>query len=234
MRRRYRVSQVLAASTAILALTIGLRTSDANAAVAAPNCAGACAAVAPDTSGAAAAGRSAEIVMGQRAVYAKHIITGPDDQVLVRFLGRSSMLIGPNSDITIDEFVFDPNTGSERLALSAVHGVLRYSGSMISRSPEAVSIRTAVGTIGAHGGEFLLALAPNGHLNVVSLDRDGPTVTGQSGMPQILSRSVSLISIAGPGAAASSPIPLSAESWARLIAQATAETAVTRAVATAH
>ena len=38
------------------------------------------------------------------------------------------MSIGPNSDLTIDEFVFDPNTNTGKLAMSATRGVMRYIG----------------------------------------------------------------------------------------------------------
>ena len=39
-------------------------------------------------------------------------------QTQLLFLDESSMSIGPNSDLTIDQFVYDPRTGSGKLAMT--------------------------------------------------------------------------------------------------------------------
>jgi len=158
-------------------------------------------------------------------------VEGAEETVRIRFADRSSLTLGPNSDIVVDAFAVDPDTGARNLRLRAAHGVLRYAAGNTGRAPGAVTIETGAGTVADRGGVFLLALAPSGRLDVVSLDRDGPTVTGRSGAPQTLARPVSLVTVTSVGAAASQPLPLSAESWARFVAEAAAEAVPHRAVA---
>ena len=217
MQCRRRLPQIAAASTAILGLVMGL---GASAATAAPERVGFCGATNPSASGTPPGDGPRQLVIGQDVTLHEHIVTGPDGQVLIWFLDQSTMSVGPNSDVVVDEFVFDPKTSTGKLTLSAARGVLRYVGGKISKAENAVSLHTDVGTIGVRGGVFLAAIAPHGGLNVVSLEGQGPTVAGRSGPPQTLAHPVNIVTIAGPGAAASAPVPLSAESWQRFVAQA--------------
>jgi hypothetical protein len=66
------------------------------------------------------------------------------------------MTIGPNSDLTIDRFVYDPNTGTGQLAMTATKGVMRYVGGRLSKHENAVTIRTNVALIGVRGGIVLV------------------------------------------------------------------------------
>lgn len=67
------------------------------------------------------------------------------------FLDGSALTIGPNSDVTLDEYVYDADRGVGRTAISIARGVLRFVGGGISkRTP--VEIRTPTATMGIRGG----------------------------------------------------------------------------------
>ena len=68
---------------------------------------------------------------------------------------NSSMSIGPNSDLTIDQFVYDPKTGTGKLAMSATRGLLRYVGGKLSKQDDAVTLRTSTATLAVRGGAFI-------------------------------------------------------------------------------
>jgi hypothetical protein len=73
------------------------------------------------------------------------------------FLDKTTMTIGPNSDLLIDEFVYDPGAGSGQFAASLTRGALRFVGGQISHTAGA-TINTPSATIGIRGGGLVAAL----------------------------------------------------------------------------
>jgi hypothetical protein len=59
------------------------------------------------------------------------------------------MSIGPNSDLTIDQFVYDPRTGTGKLAMTTTRGLLRFVGGKLSKQEDAVTMRTTTATLAA-------------------------------------------------------------------------------------
>ena len=62
------------------------------------------------------------------------ITTNANDRAHLVFLDGSSLTVGPNAQLTIDKFVFDPNTKTGELAINASKGVLRLVGGKISKN----------------------------------------------------------------------------------------------------
>src|SRR6185437_15409546 len=90
-------------------------------------------AVNPDANGTPPGGVSRRLVIGQSVVFNERITTTEGGQTQLLFLDESAMTVGPNSDLTIDQFVYDPNTGTGKLAMSMTRGVLRYVGGKLSK-----------------------------------------------------------------------------------------------------
>ena len=83
------------------------------------------------------------------------ITTSANDRAHLVFLDGSSLTVGPNARLTIDRFVFDPNTKTGELAINASRGVLRMVGGRISKSSP-ITITTPSATIGIRGGITML------------------------------------------------------------------------------
>jgi hypothetical protein len=64
------------------------------------------------------------------------------------------MTIGPNSDLTIDEYVYDPSANTGKLAATLGKGALRFVGGQISHNGDA-EIKTASALIGIRGGVMM-------------------------------------------------------------------------------
>ena len=67
------------------------------------------------------------------------------------FLDKTSMTIGPNSDLAIDEYVYDPNTNTGKLAATLGKGVMRFVGGQISHAGNA-QVTTPNAVVGIRGG----------------------------------------------------------------------------------
>jgi hypothetical protein len=85
-------------------------------------------------------------------VQANEIIsTTNDDRAHVVFLDGTTLTVGPNSQMTIDKFVYDPTTQKGELAVNATKGVFRLIGGRISKTA-AITVNTPSSTMGIRGG----------------------------------------------------------------------------------
>jgi hypothetical protein len=174
-------------------------------------------AVNPDVTGTAPGTASRQVVIGQDVVFNERFTTGPLGQTQLLFLDESAMTIGPNSDLTIDQFVYDPKSGTGQLAMSASRGLLRFVGGKLSKQEEGVSLRTSTATLAVRGGAFLLDLTTEGRMEAIFIYGRNLTVTGADGVTQTLQRPGFAISIGGPGGAPSAPFPVPPGRIAQLV-----------------
>lgn len=94
------------------------------------------------------------ISIGQSIAHKERIQTKASGSVQLLFLDKTSMTIGPNSDLTIDEYVYDPSANTGKLAATLSKGALRFVGGQISHNGDA-EIKTASALIGIRGGVML-------------------------------------------------------------------------------
>ena len=82
--------------------------------------------------------------------------TGPDGSMGVIFNDDTSLSLGPESMLVIDEFVFAPRQGRYSIALRMVKGTLAYFSGLISKlAPESAHIETPTSSIGIRGTKFV-------------------------------------------------------------------------------
>jgi hypothetical protein len=88
-------------------------------------------------------------------VFTKDIVqTGEHGSVGITFVDNSVFSTGPNSQIGLDEFRFDPVAGGEMLA-SMPRGTLSVvSGEITKKSPDALKITTPAAVLGVRGTTF--------------------------------------------------------------------------------
>lgn len=79
------------------------------------------------------------------------ITTQANDRAHLMFLDGTSLSVGPNAQLTIDKFVYDPTTKTGDLAINASKGVFRLVGGKISKT-NAITVTTPSSTIGIRGG----------------------------------------------------------------------------------
>lgn len=100
-------------------------------------------------------------VLGDNVIYNERIETSTGGLVQVLLVDGSTFTVGANSDLVIDEFVYDPNAGTGKLVASFSKGVARFVGGKLSKNQGGVTVKTPVGTIGIRGGIANLNLSGN-------------------------------------------------------------------------
>ena len=77
------------------------------------------------------------------------IVASPNGLAQIIFIDNTRIVIGPNSRLTIDTFVFNPDNTAQKVAITAIKGTFRF---ISGNSPSgAYSIRTPNMTIGIRG-----------------------------------------------------------------------------------
>jgi len=91
----------------------------------------------------------------------------PDDILQTSGDGRLGVILqdgtriglGPNTELKIDRFVYEPAEGNCALLLRLTRGVLAYVSGRIARlAPDAVTVETPVGVLGLRGTHFAVSI----------------------------------------------------------------------------
>jgi hypothetical protein len=130
------------------------------------------------------------------------VTTHGDDRAHLVFLDGTSLTVGPNARLTIDKFVYNPNSKTGDLAITASQGVLRLVGGKISKT-NAITINTPSGTIGIRGGIGVFGVSSD-KTTAAFLYGQIMSLTGRQGQTQNAIRPGSVMSV-NFGAAAGLP-----------------------------
>lgn len=109
------------------------------------------------------AGVGRNLAGGQEIFLGDRIVTGPGGGLQILLLDGTTFSIGPNTSMVIDEFVFNPATGTGKLTASVARGTLRViSGRLARQEQEAIRVRLPAATVGVRGTMALFSGGPNG------------------------------------------------------------------------
>ena len=95
----------------------------------------------------------------------------------ILFTDGTNLTVGPNSDLVIDRFSYDPDTTVGDLAAKLARGLVRFVGGQISKRGRA-AIETPVAVIGVRGGIAVVEHGDAGETSAVLLFGAELTVTG--------------------------------------------------------
>lgn len=83
--------------------------------------------------------------------------TGDKSSLGVTFKDETVLSFGPNTELTVDEYLYAPTQGKLKLGSSLARGSMNYVSGVIAKlQPEAVSVATPAGTIGVRGTQFVV------------------------------------------------------------------------------
>ena len=97
---------------------------------------------------------------GEGVYFLETVESGIDSGLQILLLDETTFTVGPQSEIIIDEMVYDPG-GNSKLIVSVAKGAFRYiSGEIAKQNPQNVAIRTPNGEIGIRGTSFFAVSTP--------------------------------------------------------------------------
>jgi len=114
-------------------------------------------AVNPNAMGTPPGGADRVLTIGSSIVVKERVRTTDAGSTQLLFPDQSTLNLGANSDMVIDEYFYDPAAKSGTMVASATKGVLRYVGGQISHT-SGVTIMTPSAVLGIRGGIATLVL----------------------------------------------------------------------------
>ena len=173
-------------------------------------------------------GGSRVIEIGAQVVSNERIVTSNTGSVQIVFIDKTTLNIGPNAELVIDRFVFNPATAQGEMALSLTKGALRLVGGQATHTGGA-TVTTPAASIGIRGGIAQISHCPPG-----TGERCGPQGTqatnvfgrmtiASGGGTELITRPGFTSNIASAGAAPSPPVRASAAIIALGIAGTTSQ-----------
>lgn len=101
--------------------------------------------------------------------------SGPDAGLQVILLDETVFSIGPDAELSIDEFVFDPTTDAGSVAASVTKGAFRFiTGRVAIKDPKRMNVRLPQATIGVRGTMVAGEVRPAENVSEVVLLGPGP------------------------------------------------------------
>jgi hypothetical protein len=164
---------------------------------------------APNVTGQPPAGEKRIVEVGTNVLADERIVTNATGQAQFLFSDGSSFSVGPDSDLTLDKFVYDPEKGTGEMSLSVTKGVLRFVGGKISKT-NPVQVKVGNATMGIRGGIATLNYQPGQPIIAKFLFGKEMSMTA-NGVTQVTTRPGTAIDTPPGGGAPSPPRTVSAQ-----------------------
>ncbi len=93
-----------------------------------------------------------QVIGGEPILLQDAIQSGQRSGMQILLLDQTVFTIGPDSELVIDEFVYDPKTNAGKLSAEITKGVFRFvSGKIAHEKPEDMNVKLPSGTLGVRG-----------------------------------------------------------------------------------
>ncbi|MCX5795388.1 MAG: FecR domain-containing protein [Elusimicrobia bacterium] len=126
-----------------------------------------------------------------------HVTTDAAGRLQVLLLDETVFTIGPDSDMVLDEFVYDPATSSGKVTARVTKGVFRFvTGKVARKDPASMKVKLPVGTIGirgtiaggqvSQGGSTVILFGPGAQNN--ANENPGSVAVGNAGSDVVITQ----------------------------------------------
>ncbi|HLW74516.1 MAG TPA: hypothetical protein VKT74_05560 [Gammaproteobacteria bacterium] len=124
---------------------------------------GAAAAVQGEVYRLTSSGRKVPITSGMPIFLNEHVVTGSTGRLQVLLLDETVFTIGPDSDMVLDDFVYDPATNLGKISAQITKGVFRFvTGKVRSSQPYEMKVTTPVDCLCFRGTDVEVMMNPGG------------------------------------------------------------------------
>ena len=121
-----------------------------------------------------------KLTTGSKIFYGDTIIVKEKSNAQILLLDETALTVGEKSELTIDDFVYDPKTKIGKIVSNIKLGTVRIiTGEISKQNPDNLNVKIPTGSIGARGTEFAVLTESNNKSTIVLL---GPGKNNTLGM----------------------------------------------------
>ena len=137
---------------------------------------------------------------GSKIFFGDTIISNSKSNAQILFLDQTVLTLGEETELTIDEFVYDPNSQDGSFVSTVKTGTVKFiTGQISKKNPDNLEVKVPAGTLGARGTEFVVLSESNNESTVVLLGPGPNNTLGMIPGNLILSDGVNSVDITNPG-----------------------------------
>ena len=124
--------------------------------------------------------KNEKLTSGSKIFYGDTIIVNSKSNAQILFLDETVMTVGENTELTIDDFIYDPKTNDGNFVTNIKSGIVKtISGKISEKNPDNLEIKIPNGSLGVRGTEFLVSSNDNNESTILLL---GPGPENKLGM----------------------------------------------------
>ena len=144
--------------------------------------------------------KNEKLSTGSKIYFGDTILVKAQSNAQILLLDETALTVGEKSELTIDEFIYDPKSKIGKIVSNIKIGTVRViTGEISKKNPDNLEVNVPTGSIGARGTEFVVVTESDDKSTVVLL---GPGKKNTLGMvPGILNVSdgFNTVNISTPG-----------------------------------
>ena len=141
-----------------------------------------------------------KLANGSKIFFGDTIISNSKSNAQILFLDQTVLTLGEETELTIDEFVYDPNSQDGSFVSTVKTGTVKFiTGQISKKNPDNLEVKVPAGTLGARGTEFVVLSESNNESTVVLLGPGPNNTLGMTPGNLILSDGVNSVDITNPG-----------------------------------
>ena len=144
--------------------------------------------------------KNEKLETGSKIYFGDTIIVKAQSNAQILLLDETALTVGEQSELTIDDFVYDPKSKVGKIVSNIKIGTVRIiTGEISNQNPDNLKVNIPTGSVGARGTEFVVVTESDKKSTVVLL---GPGKKNTLGMvPGILNISdgINTVNVKTPG-----------------------------------
>tara|TARA_X000000368_G_C22995514_1_gene696440 strand:- start:185 stop:760 length:576 start_codon:yes stop_codon:yes gene_type:complete len=124
--------------------------------------------------------KNEKLSTGSKIYFGDTIITKAKSNVQILLLDETALTLGEKSEVTIDEFIYDPQSKIGKIVSNIKIGTVKIiTGEISKKNPDNLEVNIPTGSVGARGTEFVVVTESDEKSTVVLL---GPGKKNTLGM----------------------------------------------------
>jgi hypothetical protein len=103
-------------------------------------------------------GTKKRVTAGMPIDFKSKVLTDSSGRLQIMLLDETVFTVGPNSEMVLDEFVYDPSTQSSKVRAKVLKGIFRYiTGKIPRKKPSDVQINIPACAVGIRGTDVVIS-----------------------------------------------------------------------------
>jgi|TARA_B110000971_G_scaffold72201_1_gene74103 hypothetical protein len=141
-----------------------------------------------------------KLLTGSKIYFGDTIIVKAQSNAQILLLDETALTIGEKSELTIDDFVYDPQSKVGKIVSNIKIGTVRViTGEISKQNPDNLEVNVPTGSIGARGTEFVVVTESDEKSTVVLLGPGKKNTLGMIPGTLNISDGFNTVNISTPG-----------------------------------